>query len=214
MRKFFENSKQALLITITMFILCGFIYPFAVTALAQGLYHHKANGSLIEMDGEAVGSELIGQAFTAPEYFWGRVSSVNYNVYTREDTIPNDNGQVNYNGVSSGTFNYASTNPELKKRIEADIEKFLLANPSVKRQDIPSDLMTASGSGLDPHISMKAAEIQVERIAQASGLPKEEINKIIEANLEKRTLGIFGERKVNFLMANLEIMKKMDRKRD
>jgi len=214
MRKFFENSKQALLITLTMFILCGFIYPFAVTALAQGLYHHKANGSLIEMDGEAVGSELIGQAFTAPEYFWGRVSSVNYNVYTREDTIPNDNGQVNYNGVSSGTFNYASTNPELKKRIEADIEKFLLANPSVKRQDIPSDLMTASGSGLDPHISMKAAEIQVERIAQASGLPKEEINKIIEANLEKRTLGIFGERKVNFLMANLEIMKKMDRKRD
>jgi len=214
MRKFFENSKQALLITITMFILCGFIYPFAVTALAQGLYHHKANGSLIEMDGEAVGSELIGQAFTAPEYFWGRVSSVNYNVYTREDTIPNDNGQVNYNGVSSGTFNYASTNPELKKRIEADIEKFLLANPSVKRQDIPSDLMTASGSGLDPHSSMKAAEIQVERIAQASGLPKEEINKIIEANLEKRTLGIFGERKVNFLMANLEIMKKMDRKRD
>jgi len=214
MRKFFENSKQALLITITMFILCGFIYPFAVTALAQGLYHHKANGSLIEMDGEAVGSELIGQAFTAPEYFWGRVSSVNYNVYTREDTIPNDNGQVNYNGVSSGTFNYASTNPELKKRIEADIEKFLLANPSVKRQDIPSDLMTASGSGLDPHISMKAAEIQVERIAQASGLPKEEINKIIEANLEKRTLGIFGERKLNFLMANLEIMKKMDRKRD
>jgi len=214
MRKFFENSKQALLITITMFILCGFIYPFAVTALAQGLYHHKANGSLIEMDGEAVGSELIGQAFTAPEYFWGRVSSVNYNVYTREDTIPDDNGQVNYNGVSSGTFNYAPTNPELKKRIEADIEKFLLANPSVKRQDIPSDLMTASGSGLDPHISMKAAEIQVERIAQASGLPKEEINKIIEANLEKRTLGIFGERKVNFLMANLEIMKKMDRKRD
>ncbi|KPN96956.1 potassium-transporting ATPase subunit KdpC [Lysinibacillus sp. ZYM-1] len=214
MRKFFENSKQALLITIIMFILCGFIYPFAVTALAQGLYHHKANGSLIEMDGEAVGSELIGQAFTAPEYFWGRVSSVNYNVYTREDTIPDDNGQVNYNGVSSGTFNYAPTNPELKKRIEADIEKFLLANPSVKRQDIPSDLMTASGSGLDPHISMKAAEIQVERIAQASGLPKEEINKIIEANLEKRTLGIFGERKVNFLMANLEIMKKMDRKRD
>ncbi|MDM5249261.1 potassium-transporting ATPase subunit KdpC [Lysinibacillus sp. G4S2] len=210
MRKFFENSKQALLITITMFVLCGFIYPFAVTALAQGLFHHRANGSLIEIDGEAVGSELIGQAFTAPEYFSGRVSSVNYNVYTKEDTIPDENGQVNYSGVSSGTFNYAPSNPELKKRIEADIEKFLVANPTVKRQDIPADLMTASGSGLDPHISVKAAQIQVKRIAQASGLSEEEIEKIIEANTEKRSFGVFGENKVNFLMANLDIMKKME----
>ncbi|QPQ30050.1 potassium-transporting ATPase subunit KdpC [Lysinibacillus sp. JNUCC 51] len=212
MRKLFENSKQALLITMTMFVLCGFIYPFAVTALAQGLFHHKANGSLIETDGETVGSELIGQTFTAPQYFWGRVSSVNYNVYTKEDTIPDENGQVNYSGVSSGTFNYAPSNPELKKRIEADIEKFLLANPSVKRQDIPADLMTASGSGLDPHISVKAAEIQIERIAQASGLSKDEIEKIIETNTEKRSLGIFGENKVNLLMANLDIMKKMEEK--
>ncbi|MEY9976080.1 potassium-transporting ATPase subunit KdpC [Lysinibacillus sp. RC79] len=212
MRKFFENSKQALLITMTMFVLCGFIYPFAVTALAQGLFHHKANGSLIEMNGEDVGSELIGQAFTTPEYFWGRVSSVNYNVYTKEDTIPDENGHVNYSGVSSGTFNFAPSNPELKKRIEADIENFLLANPAVKRQDIPADLMTASGSGLDPHISVKAAEIQVERIAQASGLSKDEIEKIIEANTEKRTLGTFGENRVNYLIANLDIMKKMDEK--
>jgi len=212
MRKFFENSKQALLITLTMFVLCGFIYPFAVTALAQGLFHHKANGSLIEMDGETVGSELIGQAFTAPEYFWGRVSAVNYNVYMREDTIPDEKGRVNYSGVSSGTFNYAPSNPELKKRIEADIEKFLLANPSVKRQDIPADLMTASGSGLDPHISVKAAEIQVERIAQASGLSEGEIEKIIETNTEERAFGIFGENKVNYLMANLDIMKKIEGK--
>jgi len=212
MRKFFENSKQAFLISMTMFVLCGFIYPFAVTALAQGLYHHKANGSLIEADGEAVGSALIGQAFTAPQYFWGRVSSVNYNVYTKEDTIPDENGQVKYSGVSSGTFNYAPSNPALKKRIEVDIEKFLLANPSVKRQDIPADLMTASGSGLDPHISVKAAEIQVDRIAQASGLAKDDIEEIIEENIEKRTLGTFGENKVNYLMANLAIMKKMEKK--
>jgi len=100
----------------------------------------------------------------------------------------------------------------LKKRIEADIKKFLLANPTVKRQDIPADLMTASGSGLDPHISVKAANIQVKRIALASGLSEEEIGKIIEENTEKRTLGIFGENKVNVLMANLTIMKKMDNK--
>ncbi|MCE4044487.1 K(+)-transporting ATPase subunit C [Lysinibacillus fusiformis] len=214
MRKIFDSSKQALLITIAMFIICGLIYPFAVTALAQGVFHQQANGSLLEMDGQAVGSKLIGQNFTAPEYFWGRVSSVNYNVYTKEDMLPDDNGEVNYSGVSSGTFNYAPTNPELKKRIEVDIEKFLLANPSVQRQDIPSDLMTASGSGLDPHISVKAAQIQVDRIAQASGLSKEEINKIIEANIEKRTLGVFGEDKVNFLMANLEIRGEMDKAKD
>lgn len=214
MRKIIENSKQALFVTITMFIICGLIYPFAVTALAQGVFPHKANGSLIEMDDQAVGSVLIGQSFTAPEYFWGRVSSVNYNVYTTEDTLPDDNDQVNYRGVSSGTFNYAPTNPELKKRIEGDIERFLLANPTVQRQDIPSDLMTASGSGLDPHISVKAAQIQVDRIAQASGLSKEDINKIIEANIEKRTFGVLGEHKVNFLMANIDIMKKMESTKD
>lgn len=214
MRKLFVNLKQAILITITMFILCGLIYPFAVTALAQGLLHHQANGSLLEINGEAVGSELIGQSFSAPSYFWGRVSAIHYNVYTKDDTIPDKNGQLNYSGVTSGTFNYAPSNPELKKRIEADIKKFLLANPTVKRQDIPADLMTASGSGLDPHISVKAANIQVKRIALASGLSEEEIGKIIEENTEKRTLGIFGENKVNVLMANLTIMKKMDNKQE
>ncbi|WP_155591612.1 K(+)-transporting ATPase subunit C [Lysinibacillus cavernae] len=211
MRKFFINIKQALFITITMFVLCGLIYPFAVTALAQGLFPHQANGSLLEIDGKEVGSELIGQSFSAPEYFWGRVSSINYNVYTEKDTIPDKDGQLNYSGVSSGTFNYAPSNPELKKRIEADIKKFLLANPTVERQDIPADLMTASGSGMDPHISVKAAQIQVDRIAQASGLSKEEIEKIINENTETRELGIFGENKVNVLKANLTIKKTMEK---
>jgi len=213
MRKFFEYTKQAILITFTMFLLCGFIYPLAVTALAQGVFPHKANGSLIEVDGQARGSELIGQAFLEPAYFWGRVSSVNYNVYTKEDTIPNENGQLNYSGVSSGSFNYAPTNPELRKRIEADIEKFLLANPAVERQDIPADLMTASGSGLDPHISVKAAEIQIQRIVQASGLSEQEIRNILDTYTETRALGIFGENRVNVLMANLAIMKKIEERK-
>lgn len=210
MRKLFENSKQAILMTLTMFILCGLIYPFAVTALAQGLFHHQANGSLLEVNDTTVGSELIGQSFSTPEFFWGRVSSINYNTYTQKDIVPDKNGQLNYSGVSSGSFNYAPSNPELENRIETDIKKFLLANPTVKRQDIPADLMTASGSGLDPHISVKAAQIQVKRIAQASGLTGEVLEKIIVENTEKRTFGIFGENKVNVLMANLDIMKKME----
>ncbi|MGE7090819.1 potassium-transporting ATPase subunit KdpC [Lysinibacillus sp. NPDC048646] len=209
MNRFFENSKQALLVTLTMFVLCGLCYPFAVTGIAQGLLNQQANGSLVEVDGRVVGSEKLGQSFTSPEYFWGRESAINYNVYSKEDTIPNDHGEIAYSGVSSGTFNYAPSNPELKKRIELAITAFLQANPTVKREDIPADLMTASGSGLDPHISVKAAEIQIERIVRASGLSREEVGKIVKANTESRDFGVFGEDKVNFLMANLAIFNKI-----
>lgn len=209
MKEFFENSKQALLISLIMFVLCGFFYPFAVTGIAQVLFNHQANGSLIDMDGKTVGSEHLGQAFTAPEYFWGRVSAINYNVYTKEDTVPDKNGETAYNGVSSGTFNYAPSNPELQKRIEVDIETFLKANPKVNREQIPADLMTASGSGLDPHISVDAAIIQIERVAQASGISVEEVKEIVKKHTENRVLGVMGEDKVNFLAANLDIFKKM-----
>lgn len=209
MKEIFENSKQALLISLIMFVLCGLFYPFAVTGIAQALFNHKANGSLIEVEDKTVGSELLGQAFTSPEYFWGRVSSVNYNVYTKEDTLPDHKGETAYRGVSSGTFNYAPSNPELQKRIEVDIERFLKANPKVNREEIPADLMTASGSGLDPHISVDAALIQIERIAQASGLTIEEVKEIVKANTDSRVLGVMGEDKVNFLAANLDIFSKM-----
>ncbi|KQL27576.1 K(+)-transporting ATPase subunit C [Cytobacillus solani] len=212
MKGLFENAKQGLLVTLAMFVLCGLIYPFAITGVAQAFFAHEANGSLIEIDGETVGSEKLGQAFTAPEYFWGRVSAVNYNVYTKEDVLPNQNGETAYSGVSSGTFNYAPSNPELEKRIEADIETFLKANPSVNREEIPADLMTASGSGLDPHISVDAARIQIDRVAKASGISAAEVKEIIKANTENRVLGIFGEDKVNVLAANLDIYNKMKEK--
>ncbi|TQR16337.1 potassium-transporting ATPase subunit KdpC [Psychrobacillus vulpis] len=209
MKGFLENSKQALLISLTMFVLCGLFYPFAVTGIAQALFNHQANGSLIEVDDKTVGSELLGQAFTSPEYFWGRVSSVNYNVYTKEDTVPDNKGETAYSGVSSGTFNYAPSNPELKKRIEEDIEAFLKQNPKVNREEIPADLMTASGSGLDPHISVDAAFIQIERVAQASGLTIEEVKEIVKVNTDYRVLGVMGEDKVNVLAANLDIYTKI-----
>lgn len=210
MKEWFRNGKQALGVSCIMFVLCGLLYPFAVTGLAQGLFPYKANGSLIKVEEKAVGSEKVGQAFTAPYYFTGRVSAINYNMYTQQDTVADANGEVRYSGVSSGTFNYAPSNPELKKRIEADIEAFLTANPTVKRQDIPADLLTASGSGLDPHISLKAADIQIHRVAKASGLSIEEVNKIVKNHTEPRTLGLFGEDKVNVLKANIDILKKMN----
>lgn len=210
MKEIFKNFKQALLVSVIMFVLCGLFYPFAVTGIAQVFINNQANGSLIEVDGKIVGSEHIGQAFTSPEYFWGRVSSINYNVYTEEDTIPDHKGEIAYSGVSSGTFNYAPSNPELEKRIEADIETFLKSNPKVKREEIPSDLMTASGSGLDPHISVEAALIQMERVADASGISIEEIEAIVKANTNNRVLGVIGEDKVNVLKANLDIFKKVN----
>jgi len=209
MRAFFSNSKQALKITLLMFVLCGLLYPFAVTGMAQVLFNHEANGSLIQMDGKMIGSDKLGQAFTSPEFFWGRVSAINYNVYTKEDLVPDAKGETNYNGVSSGTFNYAASNPELKKRMEADIETFLKANPGVQREQIPADLVTASGSGLDPHISVESAKIQIKRIVQASGLSEDEVNDIVKANTDSRTFGVFGEDKVNVLGANLDIFKKI-----
>lgn len=209
MNRFWDNVKQAIMVSFIMFVVCGLIYPVTVTGIAQGLFKHQANGSIVEVDGKAVGSEKLGQAFTSSAFFEGRVSSINYNVYTQEDIVPDNNGEIAYGGVSSGTFNYAPSNPELTKRIEGDIQAFLQANPTIKRQDIPADLMTASGSGLDPHISVQAARIQIDRIANASGLSEKEIEKIVEANTEGRALGLFGEEKVNFLMANLAIFKQM-----
>ncbi|MEK4762330.1 K(+)-transporting ATPase subunit C [Viridibacillus sp. FSL E2-0187] len=212
MKAFFSDSKQALKVTLLMFILCGLLYPFAVTGMAQVLFNHEANGSLIEMDGKMIGSDKLGQAFTSPEFFWGRVSAINYNVYTKEDLVPDAKGETNYNGVSSGTFNYAPSNPELKKRMEADIETFLKANPGVQREQIPADLVTASGSGLDPHISIESAKIQIKRIAKASGLTEDEVNDIAKANTDSRAFNVFGEDKVNVLSANLDIYKKMKEK--
>ena len=209
MYKILDNAKQALFVSLTMFLVCGLMYPLLVTGIAQGLFNYQADGSIVAVDGKAVGSEKLGQAFSSPAFFGGRVSSINYNVYTKEDILPDKDGAIAYGGVSSGTFNYAPSNPKLTERIEGDIQSFLQANPTVKRQEIPADFMTASGSGLDPHISVQAAKIQMNRIANASGLSVKEIEEIVVANTESRTLGVFGEEKVNFLMANLDIFKKM-----
>ncbi len=204
--------KPAFLVTVVMFVVCGLLYPFALTTIAQGLFNHQANGSFIEKNGKYIGSELIGQSFTSPEYFQGRISSVNYNVYTMEDLEPDEKGNVAYLGVSSGSSNYAPSNPELIKRIEQDIETFLAANPTVEREEIPADFVTASGSGLDPHISLQAANIQIPRIVKASGLSAEEVKAIVKDNTEQRVFGVLGQDKLNVLKANVGIYEKMKEK--
>lgn len=202
---------KALVFSIVMMVLCSFVYPLALTGISQLTMKAKANGNLIDQDGnattnieDAYGSALVGQDFTENYYFKGRISSVNYNTYTAEQK---ENGE--YGGVSSGSFNYGNSNPDLQARIQQELDDFLAEHPNVKAEDIPADLLTASGSGLDPHISPAAAEIQIEVIAQNSGLTQDEIKKIVEDNTEHKALGVFGEDKVNVLKCNLAIANAM-----
>lgn len=203
--------KKSIYISITLMILCGFIYPLFVTGISQLIFNKKANGSMITVDGREVGSELIGQKFTDSRFFKGRISSVNYNTYTEEDLRVNESGKTVYSGVSSGSQNLAPSNEELKERVQKDIDDFLTANPSVKKEDIPTDLLTSSGSGLDPNISLKAAEIQIPAVSKASGISETELNKIVDKYTEGRSFGIFGEQRVNVLKVNIEIASNLNR---
>ncbi|MEG0470079.1 MAG: K(+)-transporting ATPase subunit C [Longicatena sp.] len=205
MKRYIKSIRTALLFSIGMLVICGVLYPLALTGVSQVFFKDKANGSLIEINGKVVGSKIVGQKFEDDKFFKGRPSAVNYNTYTEEEK---ENGD--YGGVASGSNNYAPSNPDLKARMEADIQSFLDANPSVERSSIPEDLVTASGSGLDPHISVEAAKVQVAAIAKASGLSQEDLNKIIENNTTDKVAGVFGEVTVNVLQCNLDIAKKLN----
>lgn len=210
MKSFFKYFKSALILTVLMLILCGFAYPAALTGLGQLIFPHQANGSLITAEGEkttepeeAIGSAIVGQDFSGnPKYFQGRVSGVNYNTYTEEEKEDNS-----YGGVGSGGSNLAPSNEELKKRVEKSVDEFLEKNPGVEKGDIPADLLTASGSGMDPDITPQSAKIQIPAIAENTGLSEEELEKIVENNTEGKVLGVFGHERVNFLKCNLEIAK-------
>ena len=209
MKKLGKSIGKAFVFCVVMMLLCSFAYPLALTGVSQVAMKEKANGNLIDQNGnptvdpeEAVGSALVGQDFTEDYFFKGRVSSVNYNTYTEEQK---ENGE--YAGVSSGSYNYGNSNPELKERIEKDLDEFLATHPGVKKEDVPSDLLTASGSGLDPHIS--PAEVQVKAVAEHSGLSEETVREIVKENTEEKVLGIYGEARVNVLKCNLGIAEKM-----
>lgn len=213
MKKFGKMAGKALIFCAVMMLLCSFAYPLALTGASQLAMKEKANGNLIDKEGnpttdskEAVGSALVGQEFTEDYYLWSRPSAYHYNVY-----IENADGTQTYqdgsefSGIGSGSNNYAPSNPELVERVEADMALFLEKNPDVKPEDIPTDLLTASGSGLDPHISPKAAEIQIPRIVAASGLEEDQVRKIIENHTTSKLLGVFGEETVNVVKVNIEL---------
>ncbi|MFR8547150.1 MAG: potassium-transporting ATPase subunit KdpC [Lachnospiraceae bacterium] len=212
MKNFGKMLRTAFAFCIVMMLVCSFLYPLALTGVSQAAMKDKANGSLIDKNGEpttdvkeAVGSSLIGQDFSRDCFFRGRVSSVNYNTYTQEQK---ESGA--YGGVSSGSFNYGNSNPDLEARIQEDLDAFLASHPGIKAEDVPADLLTASGSGLDPHISPQAARVQIAAVAEHSGLSEEQVETIVEENTEHRLFGVFGEERVNVLKCNLAVAEAME----
>ncbi|NOG32488.1 potassium-transporting ATPase subunit KdpC [Halomonas sp. TBZ9] len=171
---------------IVLIILCGGIYPFAVTSLGGLLFPHQATGSLITIDGNVVGSELVGQRFDAPGYFHGRPSAANHDPF-----------------VVSGS-NYAASNPELRERVR-QTSQLIADRDNIAPEAIPVDLLAASGSGIDPHISPDAARIQAARIASARGIPAEQVNELIQRYTQAPTLGVLGQPRVNVLRLNLAL---------
>ena len=191
----FENVGQtsivrpALILFVILSVVTGLLYPLAVTGVAQAVFSHQANGSLITQNGKVVGSELIGQSFTAPGHFWGRPSA----------TAP-----MPYNAAASGGSNQGPTNPALVDAVKARIEALRAADPGNTRA-VPVDLVTASASGLDPHISPAAADYQTARVAKARGLPLAQVQTLVQQHTEAPWLGLLGEPRVNVLALNLAL---------
>jgi len=204
MKHLFNKLKTPFKLSLVMFVICGLIYPTLMTGLSQVIFPHQANGSLIEMDGKVIGSELVGQDFTDERLFHCRPSAVNYNTFTQNEKESNE--QVL---PSSGSENLASSNPKLEKRINDDVEEFLQENPTIKREDIPADIITASGSGLDPHISVDAANVQIDRVSKNTHISKDVLKKLIKDNTENKLFGVFGEEKVNVLQLNLSLIREI-----
>jgi potassium-transporting ATPase KdpC subunit len=186
----FTQLKPAFIMLLIWTAITGVVYPALVTTLAQGLFPSQANGSLLKNEqGKPVGSALIGQPFADARYFWGRPSATS--------PIPD-------NGAASSGSNLGPTNPALADAIKARVQALKEADPN-NQAAVPIDLVTASGSGLDPHISPAAAHYQIERVAQARRISTAKISELIEKNTEKRLWGVLGEPRVNVLKLNLAL---------
>jgi K+-transporting ATPase ATPase C chain len=184
------HFKPALIMLVILTVLTGMVYPGVVTALAQVLFPHQANGSLIEdKDGKPLGSELIGQPFSDPKYFWGRPSATSPYAYNA--------------GASTGS-NQGPTNPALMDAVKGRIQALHDADPE-NQAPIPVDLVTASGSGLDPQITPAAAAYQINRVAKARHINPQKLRDLVSQQTESRQWGIFGEPRVNVLSLNLEL---------
>ena len=185
----YDELKPAVLVFLVLTVLTGVVYPGVVTGIGRALFAHEVGGSLIERDGVAVGSELLGQSFSSPKYFWGRPSA----------TAPMPD-----NGAASSGSNLGATNANLESAVRARIAAVRAADPGNERP-VPVDLVTASASGLDPQISPAAAEFQVARVARARGLDPARVRALVAAATAGRTLGVLGEPRVNVLQLNLAL---------
>lgn len=178
----------AVRISIVFIILCGLIYPLVCTGIAQVVMPAQANGSLIKDDqGTVIGSSLIGQNFKDQKYFQGRISS------------------IDYNAASSGSNNYAPSNPDMLARTQESAAAWVKNNPDVPLSEVPIQLLTNSASGLDPQISPKSAEVQIPRISKLTGVSPEILQGLVDKHTEGRSLGIFGEPRVNVLELNIDL---------
>ena len=185
---------KALGIFIIFTLICGVVYTGVVTGIAQLIFPKQANGSIIEIDGKKYGSELLGQQYTDDAHMWGRIMNVDVSTFTDE------NGKML---MYSAPSNLSPASEEYAELVEERVEKLRAANPDMDETAIPVDLVTCSGSGLDPHISPAAAEYQVARIARANDMSEESVREIIDKCTSGRFLGLFGEKTVNVLKVNL-----------
>jgi potassium-transporting ATPase KdpC subunit len=194
----FKQLRPAIMMIVVLTLITGLAYPLALTGIAGVLFPHQAAGSLVKRDGKVIGSELIGQNFTDDKYFHGRPSATT-------DTDPNDSTKsvpAPYNAANSGGSNLGPTAKDLVERVSQDVAKLAATNPGVP---VPVDLVTTSASGLDPDITPAAALFQVPRVAKARQIPEERLRELVEKHIESRSLGVFGEPRVNVLKLNLDL---------
>lgn len=182
----FKHLKQSLILTIFCILLFGMLFPVVIVGVGK-IFPDASNGKPLYKNGEIIGYENIGQSFTDDRYFWGRPSA------------------VDYNAAGSGGSNKGPSNPEYLQIVKDRIDTFLVHNPRIKKEDIPSELITASGSGLDPHITMQGAIIQIKRVAAARNITEEKLIQLVQVNIEKPSLGFIGQERVNVLKLNLAL---------
>ena len=193
-----KEIRPAIVLVVSLTLITGVVYPLAMTAIARAVFPKQSQGSLIEREGRVVGSALIGQEFKGDGYFHGRPSAtVAPDPGDSTKTVP-----APYNAANSGGSNLGPTNKALVERVQGELEKLKQENASA---EIPVDLVTTSGSGLDPHISPAAAFFQVPRVAKARNMPEDRVRRLVEENTSRRFVGLLGEPKVNVLALNLAL---------